>query len=273
MEDKQELSNTTETAEIVPQEKQLITVQLPKRAYISVLVGQMQQAFNELSADLNLGFVRLGDWLSFDGVGNFVEHATKGTPQEINLGNSIDVVIAGGEARWSLWGAEGTALFGRQIIDVAYGSSQEEMQMSHGIAINEYRAWSEANEKDAAEQEAKENGEDAIRIRYRAVIIPVAVGCKENRDQRVILGGDELPRIYLMSFSPSTSAVDFGPWTKRLMMRGDPALGIKPFTRPNDVVVRMTSKSCQDGSRKWIGINFQTVGKFNPEEFGLPKDE
>ena len=68
--------------------------------YISAILEETKQGFVEANNGLDMDFVRMGEWLTVNKKGNFVEK----DDENVMYGDNIDVVIGYGEQRWSVWG-------------------------------------------------------------------------------------------------------------------------------------------------------------------------
>lgn len=233
MTEKNELSTTGSTA---------LTTSKPGSNYISLILEQTKQGFIEANEGLDMDFVRMGDWLTINSKGNFVEKDN----DEITYGDSIDVVVGFGEKRWSLWGNEGTPEEGQLIV------AEKEIDDARA-ALGEFLALN----PDAAERYA----ESDIKLRYMAWVVPVKT-----------LSPDDFPNIYLVSFSPSDT-IGWGRYAMNLFQGKFKQLGVPGRLGANKVVTRLTTEERKKDNRKWIGIKFEPIGVFNPADYGINPEE
>lgn len=210
--------------------------------YISQILEDTKQSFVEMNQGMDLDFVRMGEWLTIDSKGNFVEK----DDEEVKYGESIDVVVGYGEQRYSLWGHEASPEQGQLIV--------ADPDRDRALAL--FGEWL-ANNPDAAER----YDESDVKLRYMAYVVPVST-----------LGPDDFPKIYLMSFS-QTDSFGWGKFAMGCFQGKYKALGVPARTAVNKVVVRLTTKERKQESRKWIGIDFTAVGLFDPRDFGINPEE
>lgn len=213
------------------------------QSYISNILEATKQGFLEENAGLDFDFVHMGEWLSLNKKGDFVEKDN----EDVKYGESIDVVIGLGEKRYSLWGFDDTPEEGELIVAE---STQE-------AAYEAFEQYLELNQE-AAERYTY----DDIKLRYMAMVVPVD-SLKEG----------EFPQIYNVSLSP-TDTIIFGRWAMSVYQGKGVAkqAGIPRGTGVNKIVTRLKSverQSRNDKSKSWLGIDFEAVGMFNPEEFGI----
>lgn len=227
--------------EVVTQKKN--EVANPNQSYIAAILEETKRGFLEANAGMDFDFVHMGEWLSKDSKGNFVEKED----EAVNYGDSLDVVIGYGEKRYSLWGFEGTPEDGQLIVAEA---TQE--------AANEaFESFLQVN-PDAAER----YNYDDIRLRYMAMVVPVGS-----------LKDGEFPQIYNLSLSPSDTII-FGRWAMGLYQGKGIAkqVGIQRGTGVNRIVTRLKTverTNRNNKSQKWIGVDFEPVGMFNPSDYGI----
>src|SRR5690554_6201170 len=69
-------------------------------SYITAILEETKRGFLEANAGMDFDFVRMGEWLTVNKKGNFVEKED----ENISYGDAVDVVFGYGEQRWSLWG-------------------------------------------------------------------------------------------------------------------------------------------------------------------------
>src|SRR5690625_2296849 len=236
------IENTEATNnEVVTAEKN--EVANPNQSYITAILEETKRGFLEVNEGMDFDFVHMGEWLSRDSKGNFVEKED----ETVNYGDSVDVVVGYGEKRYSLWGFDGTPEDGQLIVAEA---TQE--------AANEaFQAFLEIN-PDAAER----YNYDDIKLRYMAMVVPVES-----------LKDGEFPQIYNLSLSPSDTII-FGRWAMSVYQGKGLAkeVGIPRGTGVNKVVTRLKTVervNRNNKSQKWIGVDFEPVGMFNPKDYGI----
>jgi|SRR5690625_2925175 len=227
--------------QVATTEKNEVAVQ--NQSYISAILEETKRGFLEANQGLDFDFVHMGEWLSLNSKGDFVEKEN----EDVNYGDSIDVVIGMGEQRWSLWGFDDTPEEGELIV-------AEKDEKDAYDAFDEYLAVN----PEAAERYTY----DDIRLRYMAMIVPVDS-----------LKDGEFPQIYNVSLSP-TDTIIFGRWAMSVYQAKGLAkqVGIPRGTGVNRIVTRLKSverQSRADKSRRWLGIDFEPVGMFNPEDYGI----
>src|SRR5699024_10118391 len=103
---------------------------------------------------------------------------------------------------------------------------------------------------------------DDIKLRYMAMVVPVDS-----------LKDGEFPQIYNISLSP-TDTIVFGRWAMSVYQGKGIAkqVGIPRGTGVNKIVTRLKTverQSRSNKSQKWTGIDFEPVGMFNPEDYGI----
>jgi len=227
--------------EVVTAEKN--EVANPNQSYIAAILEETKRGFLEVNEGMDFDFVHMGEWLSRDSKGNFVEKED----ETVNYGDSVDVVVGYGEKRYSLWGFDGTPEDGQLIVAEA---TQE--------AANEaFQAFLEIS-PDAAER----YNYDDIKLRYMAMVVPVES-----------LKDGEFPQIYNLSLSPSDTII-FGRWAMSIYQGKGLAkeVGIPRGTGVNKVVTRLKTVervNRNNKSQKWIGVDFEPVGMFNPKDYGI----
>lgn len=213
--------------------------------YISQILEETKQGFIEANQGLDLDFVRMGDWLTINKKGNFVEK----DDETVQYGESIDIVVGFGEQRWSLWGHEGSPEDGQLIV-------AEKTRADAEAALG---SWLTENPQAADRYEASQIG-----LRYMAYVVPVDS-----------LTPDDFPKIYLMAFSP-TDTIAWGRFAFDVFKGKFKALNIPSKTAVNKIVVRLVTeekKSRTNASQSWIGLKFQPVGLFKPEDYGITTDQ
>lgn len=212
--------------------------------YITLILEDIKRSFVEANEGLDMDFVRMGDWLTIDKKGNFVEAGDNGE----NFGDNIDVVIGFGEKRWSLWGLEKSPEDGQLIV------AEKEL----ADAQTQLAQWLEENPQ-AQERYKLED----LELRYMAYVVPVAS-----------LSPDDFPKVYLMSFSP-TATIEYGRWAMGVFQGKAKSMGVPARTGVNRIVTRLSTseKESRRNSNSWIGIDFTAVGMFNPEDYGIDVSE
>lgn len=231
--------HVAETA-IVSSENKSVAIANGSGAYITGLLATIKDDFIAANDGLDMDFVYMGTWLVTDKKGIFVE---KDDPN-VKYGDSIDVVVGQGEKRWSLWGLQNSPEDGQLIV-----ACKEKNE-----AMAQLTAWLEENPERAERYSVAD-----LELRYMAFVVPVAT-IKDN----------DIPKVYLMSFSP-TATISWGKYAMKVYQGGYKATGIPARTGVNKVVTRISTseKKGKDPSISWLGIDFEAVGMFNPEEYGL----
>ena len=213
--------------------------------YITAILEETKQGFTEANAGLDMDFVRMGEWLTVNKKGNFVEK----DDENVTYGDSIDVVIGYGEQRWSVWGKQDSPEDGQLIVAETRKEDAE-------VVLNQ---WLAENPQAAERYEL-----DDIQLRYMASVVPVST-----------LSPDDFPRIYLMSFSP-TDTIIFGRFAMNVYTGKYKALSVPSKLGVNKIVTRLVTterKSRTNASNQWIGIDFQPVGVFNPADYGIDVEQ
>lgn len=233
-------ANTNEVA--VKQESAVATTAAGSN-YITAILEETKQGFVEANAGLDLDYVRMGDWLKLNKKGNYVEK----DDEEVSYGDSIDVVVGYGEQRYMLWGKDGSAEKGQLIVAEPTEAEAKEV-LGQWLVEN----------PEAAE---RYNVED-ISLRYLAYVVPVST-----------LGGDDFPKIYLLSFAPGDT-IGWGRFAMNVFKGKYKALGIPAKTGANKVVVRITSEERENSDKEsYLGHKFEAVGLFNPADYGIKVDQ
>jgi hypothetical protein len=197
----------------------------------------------------------MGTWLSVSKKGNFIEKDPTNNDIIEDYGDSLDVVIAMGEKRWSLWGHKESSEEGQLIV----------AQRDYDRAIEEFRAWVEENPEVAEQYEEKE-----IQLRYMAYVVPVSSLCTKDEKGEIIPA--DFPKIYLVSFSP-TATISFGKWAMNMVFQGKYTdRGIPKGSGVTGIVTRLWTAEEHSGTNDWVGIRFDAVGPFVPAEYGLSTD-
>ena len=212
--------------------------------YIAEVLANMMNDFIQVNDGMDIDFVYMGQWLVTDKKGNFVER----DDPNVSYGDSIDVVVGQGEKRWSLWGLQNSPEDGQLI--VACREKEE--------AVTQLTAWL-AEHPEAAERYSV----DDLELRYMAFVVPVNAIAESLNDP------DVLPRVYIMSFAPTTT-ISWGRYAFNIYNGKYKAVGVKARTPVSGVITRMTTKefkSKTDASVSWLGIEFEAMGMFNPDDF------
>lgn len=207
-------------------------------AYITNILKGIMDAFIEANDGLDMDFVYMGSWLVIDKKGNFVEK----DDDTVKYGDHIDVVVGQGEKRWSLWGAQNSPEDGQLIVACKEKPDAEAM----------LTAWLQENPEAASRYSVAD-----LELRYMAFVVPVDT-----------VNGEDMPKIYLMSFAP-TATISWGKYAMKVFQGGFKAAGIKAGTGVTSVVTRITTseKKGKDPSISWLGIDFEAMGLFNPEDY------
>lgn len=227
--------------EVAETQKQEVAVQ--NQSYIANILEEIKHGFLEANDGLDFDFVHMGEWLSLNSKGDFIEKDN----EDENFGDSIDVVIGLGEKRYSLWGHDDTPEEG--VLIVAERDQQDAYE-----AFDQYLGMN----PEAAER----YNYDDIKLRYMALVVPVNS-----------LKDGEFPQIYNVSLSP-TDTIVFGRWAMSVYQGKGLAkqVGVKRGTGVNKIVTRLKSVERQnrnDKSKRWLGIDFEPVGMFNPADYGI----
>jgi hypothetical protein len=233
-----------ETGEIVEQGKnEVVQAKAPNQSYVAMILEEERRGFLEANEGMDFDYVRMGDWLKMDKKGNFVERDN----EDVNYGDTMDVVVGYGEQRWTLWGHEGTPEDG-QII-----AMEQKEEEAHAALGN----WLELN-PEAAERYKH----DDIKLRYMAYVVPVD-GIKEASET------DDMPPVYLMSF-PQGDTIAWGKFAQAAYTGKYKTLGIPRKTGAASVIVRFSSEVRENKSKEsYLGIKFSPVGLFVPADYGI----
>lgn len=215
--------------------------------YITTLLSNMMDDFIAANAGLDVDFVYMGNWLVVDKKGNFIEK----DDTSVNYGDHIDVVVGQGEKRWSLWGLQNSPEDGQLIVACREKADAENMLISW---LNEH--------PEAADRYSV----DDLELRYMAFVVPVDAVAESVKDPDVI------PRVYLMSFAP-TATISWGKYAMSVYSGKYKNLGIKARTGVASVVTRLSTKEMKgkDPSVSWLGIEFEAMGMFNPDDYTTNK--
>lgn len=242
VEENVENTETTETTEIAVKEETAIATR--GGAYITKLLYKIKEEFVAINEGIELDFVYMGDRLKIDAKGNFVE----ADDETAKFGDNIDVVVGAGQKLFSLWGAKESPEEGKLIV------AEDTMEKATEVLD----AYLESNP-----EAADRYGADDIKLRFVTYFVPV----------EAIASGEEFPQIYLMTF-PMTTTIGFGKYAMKLFKGKYKANGIPSNTAVNRVVTRLTTVEKKgSGNDSYIGIEFEGVGMFNPEEYGIKEDQ
>lgn len=211
-------------------------------AYITQLLYKIKEEFVEINAGIDLDFVYMGDRLKVDKKGNFVE----ADDDTVKLGDVIDVIIGAGEKLYSLWGQKDSPEDGKLIVAEASEEKAQEMLTAY-VAENP-----EAGERYTF---------DDIKLRFITYFVPVSSIASD------------FPQIYLMTF-PMTTTIQFGKYGMKIFKGKYATNGVPARTAMNQVITRFTTVEKQgQGNDSYIGIDFEAIGMFNPEEYELTNEE
>jgi hypothetical protein len=225
---------------------------VPQVAYITNVLTKIKEDFLAVNAGLDFDFVRMGTWLTVSKKGHFIEKDPNSGDILEDYGDALDVVIALGEKRWSLWGHKDSAEDGQLIV-----ASHDQDK-----AIEEFRAWSAEN-PEAAEQ----YDESEIKLRYMAYVVPVDTLTTTDAEGKQI--PNDFPKVYLVSLSP-TATISFGRWAMDRVFQGKYAdRDIPKGTGVSSIVTRIFTAEESRGNNEWVGVRFDAVGMFVPAEYGL----
>lgn len=207
-------------------------------AYITNILKGIMDAFIAANDGLDMDFVYMGSWLVIDKKGNFVEK----DDDTVKYGDHIDVVVGQGEKRWSLWGAQNSPEDGQLIVACKEKVDAEAM-------LND---WLAANPEATSRYSVAD-----LELRYMAFVVPVDT-----------VNGEDMPKIYLMSFAP-TATISWGKYAMKVFQGGYKLVGVKAGTGVTTVVTRISTseKKGKDPSISWLGIDFEAMGVFNPEDY------
>ncbi|XJZ25981.1 hypothetical protein ACF5W4_11265 [Bacillota bacterium Lsc_1132] len=207
--------------------------------YVALLMEESKREFLEVNAGMDLDYVRVGEWLKLNKKGNYVESSD----ETVSYGDSVDVVVAQGEQRYMLWGADGSPEKG-QIITAEKTREEAEEALGSFLAEN-------------PEAASRYNNED-IDLRYLAYLVPVKT-----------LSPDETPLIYIFDL-PKGDTIGWGKYAKAVFDGKFKTLGIPRKTAVNRIVTRFTSEERKtNDNQSYLGTKFEPVGLFNPSDYGI----
>lgn len=207
--------------------------------YVVQIMESIQKEFVEVNAGMDLDYVRAGDWLKLNKKGNYVESAD----DTISYGDTVEVVVAQGEQRYMLWGADGSPESG-EIVTAERTREEAEAALGEFLSQNPEAAARYTN--------------DDIKLRYLAYIVPVQT-----------LQPDDMPQVYLIDFAQGDT-IGWGKFAQSVFKGKYKQLGIPAKTPVNRIVVRFTSEERKaNGNETYLGTKFEPVGLFNPEDYGI----
>lgn len=232
-----------ETGEIKNEVAATATAELAKsRAgsnYVVQMMQAVQQEFLEANAGMDLDYVRAGEWLKLNKKGNYVESAD----DTVSFGDTLEVVVAQGEQRYMLWGADGSPEAG-EIVTAEPNREDAEAALGAFLSQN----------PDAASRYTN----DDIKLRYLAYVVPVQT-----------LQPDEMPQVYLIDFAQGDT-IGWGKFAQAVFKGKFKQIGIPPKTPVNRIVTRFTSEERKNGANEtYLGTKFEPVGLFNPADYGI----
>lgn len=220
------------------------------KGFAAAVLQAIRADFIAVNEGLDMDFVYMAQWLVIDKKGIFVEKDGKDDKDtRVAYGDTIDVVIAQGEKRWTLWGMKDSPEDGQLIV-----AEREQVDAQAKLA-----QWLEEN---PMANERYDLG--SPKLCYLAYVIPVA-GLKET------LAAGDMPKIYLMSFPP-TATIAWGKYSYNGVYSGKyKALGIPARTGMSSVVTRIGTVEAEGGSKSdtYLALTFEPVGLFRPEDYGI----
>ena len=209
--------------------------------YVTQMLSSIKEDFLAVNSDMDFDFVNIGTWLNISKKGNFVEK--DGNDQIVaDYGDRIDVVVAHGEKRWTLWGKQESPEAGQLIV----------AKKDRGEAEIELQSYLQENPEAQTRYDLK-----SLELRYLAYVVPIAT-----------LRPDGFPKIYLMSF-PSTTTIQWGKYAQNIYLGKGIKAEVPARTGVNRIVTRMTTAEKGSGDKSWIGIDFEAVGMFDPQDYGI----
>ncbi|MHB1166973.1 MAG: hypothetical protein ACYC0N_00340 [Carboxydocellales bacterium] len=234
---------TAETQAVATTGTKAVAAVAQTRAVVTRILEEFKTEFISANDGLDLDYVRLGTMLKINKKGIFQETRD----ENATYGDTMDVVVAMGEQRWSLWGAEKSPEEGQLI--VAEPTLEEAKEV--------FNTWL-VEHQDAATRYVDTD----IRLRYMAFIVKVdklAEAIKEG----------ETPEFFILPIA-TTDTYEWGTYALGLFKGKFKTVGIKSKTPANCVITRLTTKEKQgSGTTTFIGLEFTAVGMFVPEEYGI----
>lgn len=236
---------TTENNSLQTQNAAGLPATVDASNYIAVAIQAKQQGFLEANAGMDLDYVRMGQYIKISKKGNFIE----ARDEQVSYGDTIDVVIAQGEKRYTLWGLEDSPEDGQLIV-----SHRDEAE-----ARKQLEDWLAYNPEATSRYSLSD-----IALRYTAFIVPVMA------NGQPMLGPEQSPTIYLMSFATGDT-YGWGQYAMGIYDGKYKAMGVPSNTGVNRVVTRMkTAERKRKGSTdSYLGIDFECLGMFNPADYGI----
>ncbi len=210
--------------------------------YITAMLESIKTEFLAINDGLDLDFVRIGQMIKLNKKGNFVLMRD----ENVSFGDTMDIVIAQGEQRWSLWGKEGSPENG-QLIVAERTKEEAEAKLS---------AW-------FMEDQERTERYDLTDIQLRYVAFVVRVDTLQEA-----LANEETPEIYVLPIA-TTDSYEYGDYALELFKGKYKPIGIKAKTAVSAVVTRVQSTEKKRGTNSWIGLSFTPVGLFNPADYGI----
>lgn len=229
-------------------------VNITNKSYAVAILEAMKADFLAVNEGQDLDFVYLGSWLVMDKKGIFVEKDGKDDPKtRVAYGDTIDVVVAKGEKRWTLWGKKDSPEDG-QLIVAEQDFDEAQKKLAAWLAV--------AEEKDPTVHDRY--NANSPKLCYMAYVIPV----------KTLIPG-EFPKVYLMSF-PATATIAYGKYSFNGVYQGKyKPLGIPARTGMGSVVTRIGNEEAKGASQSdtYLALTFEPVGLFKPEEYGINPNE
>lgn len=231
-----------ETAAVTPVNNKVMAAPT-SASYIARILQSIKEDFIAVNEGMDFDFVNIGTWMSIDKKGNFVvKDQDKVVVSE--FGDTLDVVVGKGEKRYMLWGEadspeDGILITAKPTLEEAERQLEEFLE-EHPDAKERYCA-------------------DDIKLTYLAYIVPVFT----------LSSDEDMPEIYLMAFSQTTT-FSWGNYSKNVFLGKFKKIGIPARTAVNQIVTRLTTvekSSKTNANNSWIGIKFEPVGMFNPEDY------
>lgn len=233
----QEVQGAQETTAVATTETTAVAV--PQQNYIVAMLESTKTAFMEANAGMDLDFVRMGEHIKINKKGNFILRSD----ENASFGDTLDVVIAMGEQRHTLWGAKESPEDG-ELICMAKTFEEAEQELQEYLELR----------PDAAERYSKND----IQLRYLAYVVPVST-----------LSPEDMPDVFLLSLAQSDT-FGFASHAKSVY-RGDKDKGVKKGTGVNAVVTRLVTeeRKVKNSTDTYLGVKFEILGAFKPEDYGI----
>lgn len=234
-----EQATAAETTEVATTQKNEVGVNAAGSDYIARMMRESQREFLEANAGMDLDYIRTGEWLKLNKKGNYVESGD----ETVSFGDTMDVVVAQGEQRYMLWGADGSPEKG-QIITAEKTREEAEAALGQYLTDNP--------------EAASRYTVDDISLRYLAYLVPVNS-----------LSMGETPEVYIFDF-PKGDTIGWGKYAKSVFKGKFKDLGIPGKTGINRVVTRFTSEERKNNNNEsYLGTKFSPVGLFDPEDYNI----